>query len=359
MPGAGTPVRRVSGDQHDPLPRHSPPSRLWTRSGRTPASATAKAGTPCSSTQSCSAANAVHLGHVAVFVILVRDVLQLPPAAYGALVAAGTVGGVIGGAAASRISRAAGGFPPSWAASSSSAPRGPPWPRPATSPWSRWRTAQAGSPSCSGTSWGCPCGKASSPTGCWAGRRATTACSPGARCPSALCSSACSPKPPDRARPSRRAGRRSWHWPWSSRPPSSGTAGHGTTGGHWRRKPERHTTAAGHNSRTLRALFDHDAEGDIKSTTAAYETPVSDLLWHATVPVSTPTEVVGTLQDTPTTENARARGTSTGITSATIAGATRPLPVAGWKHALDGRCITWEAPVSLAAGVQVRCLRPQ
>ncbi|MFC5143542.1 MFS transporter [Streptomyces aureoversilis] len=55
--------------------------------------------------------NAVYLGQVAVFVILVRDVLELPSAAYGALVAAGAVGGVIGGAAASRISRAAGRVP--------------------------------------------------------------------------------------------------------------------------------------------------------------------------------------------------------------------------------------------------------
>lgn len=50
---------------------------------------------------------------------------------------------------------------------------------------------------------------------------------------------------------------------------------------------------------------------DIKSTIAAYETPVGDLLWHATAPGPTPTEVVGTLLDSPTSENARARGTST------------------------------------------------
>ncbi|MGW1073091.1 MFS transporter [Streptomyces sp. NPDC002537] len=55
--------------------------------------------------------NAVYLGQVAVFVILVRDVLHLPPAAYGALVAAGAVGGVVGGATAARLSRAAGRVP--------------------------------------------------------------------------------------------------------------------------------------------------------------------------------------------------------------------------------------------------------
>jgi MFS family permease len=55
--------------------------------------------------------NAVFLGQVAVFVILVRDVLGLPSAAYGVLVAAGAAGGLIGSAVAGRVSRMIGRVP--------------------------------------------------------------------------------------------------------------------------------------------------------------------------------------------------------------------------------------------------------
>ncbi|WP_229402277.1 MFS transporter [Micromonospora okii] len=55
--------------------------------------------------------NAVYLGQVAVFVILVRDVLRLPSAAYGALVAAGALGGVLGGAVAARAAHRYGRVP--------------------------------------------------------------------------------------------------------------------------------------------------------------------------------------------------------------------------------------------------------
>ncbi|MGW0811512.1 MFS transporter, partial [Nonomuraea sp. NPDC002799] len=55
--------------------------------------------------------NAVYLGQVAVFVILVRDVLGLPPAAYGALLAAGAAGGAAGSMAAGRVSARIGRVP--------------------------------------------------------------------------------------------------------------------------------------------------------------------------------------------------------------------------------------------------------
>ncbi|WP_158771704.1 MFS transporter [Streptomyces sp. NRRL S-340] len=55
--------------------------------------------------------NAVFLGQVAVFVILVRDVLGLPSAAYGVLVAGGAAGGLAGSAVAGRVSRMAGRVP--------------------------------------------------------------------------------------------------------------------------------------------------------------------------------------------------------------------------------------------------------
>ncbi|MFJ6772019.1 MFS transporter [Kitasatospora sp. NPDC091257] len=62
-------------------------------------------------TVSAGVINAVYLGQIAVFVILVHDVLGLPDSAYGALLAAGAVGGVIGSTVASRLSTAIGRVP--------------------------------------------------------------------------------------------------------------------------------------------------------------------------------------------------------------------------------------------------------
>lgn len=62
-------------------------------------------------TVSAGVINAVYLGQIAVFVFLVRDVLGLPDAAYGALLAAGAAGGVVGSLAASRMTRAIGRVP--------------------------------------------------------------------------------------------------------------------------------------------------------------------------------------------------------------------------------------------------------
>ncbi|WP_172381146.1 DUF317 domain-containing protein [Streptomyces sp. MNP-20] len=112
------------------------------------------------------------------------------------------------------------------------------------------------------------------------------------------------------------------------------------------------TTVANHESLTMRALFDHEAQGrDTKWTFAAYETPVSDLLWHATATASTPTAIVSALLDALATENAWGRSlfptTATAITEA-----TSPLTGADWKHTVDGRYIAWEAPGPHPAGVQ-------
>ncbi|MBZ4324065.1 DUF317 domain-containing protein [Streptomyces huiliensis] len=120
------------------------------------------------------------------------------------------------------------------------------------------------------------------------------------------------------------------------------------------RTGDENTTVVSHESLTLRALFDFDATGrDVKWTFAAYESPVSDLLWHGTATASTPAQIVGTLLNTITSENAWGRGPSTSITETVIAKATRPLSDAGWKHAIDGRrYVTWQAPGTHAAGVQ-------
>jgi hypothetical protein len=53
----------------------------------------------------------VYLGQLAIFVVLARDGLGLPDAAYGVLLAVGAVGGVAGSMAASRVTRAMGRVP--------------------------------------------------------------------------------------------------------------------------------------------------------------------------------------------------------------------------------------------------------
>ncbi|MFH9075682.1 DUF317 domain-containing protein [Streptomyces alboflavus] len=113
------------------------------------------------------------------------------------------------------------------------------------------------------------------------------------------------------------------------------------------------TTVANHESLTLRAVFDHDAEGrDTKWTFAAYETPVSDRLWHGTATASTPTAIVSALLDAVATENAWGSGLSPTAPEAAITEATSPLTEADWKHTVDGRYITWEAPGPQVGGVQ-------
>ncbi|MER5548590.1 DUF317 domain-containing protein [Streptomyces sp. NPDC002589] len=113
------------------------------------------------------------------------------------------------------------------------------------------------------------------------------------------------------------------------------------------------TTVASHESPTLRAIFDHDTEGrETKWTFAAYETPVSDRLWHGTATASTPTAIVNALLDAVATERARGRGLSTSSTETAITEATSPLADAEWKHTIDGRYITWEAPGPQEGGVQ-------
>ncbi|MBZ6475842.1 DUF317 domain-containing protein [Streptomyces griseocarneus] len=97
---------------------------------------------------------------------------------------------------------------------------------------------------------------------------------------------------------------------WSSPPPDHGL--HSRRGGIGslqeadgclRARPK--SIVAGHEFLTLRALFDHDAEGrDLKSTVEAYEMPVGDPLWHGTATASTPAEVVDNLPESLATENA-------------------------------------------------------
>lgn len=118
------------------------------------------------------------------------------------------------------------------------------------------------------------------------------------------------------------------------------------------------TTVANHESLTLRAVFDHDAEGhETKWAFAAYETPVSDRLWHGTATASTPTPIVSASLDAVATENAWGSSLPLTAPEAAITEATVPLADAEWKHTIDGRYITWEAPRSTRRGRPVRRLR--
>ncbi|MFD9075857.1 DUF317 domain-containing protein, partial [Streptomyces lasiicapitis] len=124
--------------------------------------------------------------------------------------------------------------------------------------------------------------------------------------------------------------------------------------GEWEKYPTWQDTTTGANPAALplRALFDHDAEGrDIKWTVAAYESPVSDLMWHGTVTASTPTAIVSALLDAVATEHAWGRSLFP-TTESAITEATSPLTDADWKHTINGRYITWEAPGPHAGGVQ-------
>ncbi|MFD9224854.1 DUF317 domain-containing protein [Streptomyces sp. NPDC060064] len=110
------------------------------------------------------------------------------------------------------------------------------------------------------------------------------------------------------------------------------------------------STVANHESLTLRALFDHEAQGrDTKWTLAAYETPVSERLWYATAAAATPAEIVRTMLNSAASESAWGPAA---LTETTITQATRPLADAGWKQTIEGRYIRWEAPGEEATGIQ-------
>ncbi|MFC5252038.1 hypothetical protein [Streptomyces nigrescens] len=111
------------------------------------------------------------------------------------------------------------------------------------------------------------------------------------------------------------------------------------------------STVANHESLTPRALFDHEAQGrDTKWTLAAYETPVSDRLWHATAAASTLAELVLAMLNSAAGESAW--GPAASLTETTITQATRPLADAGWMQTIEGRYIHWEAPGEGAACIQ-------
>ncbi|WP_435216629.1 hypothetical protein [Streptomyces sp. bgisy034] len=105
---------------------------------------------------------------------------------------------------------------------------------------------------------------------------------------------------------------------------------------------------------------------DIQSRTPHHQlhahdghTTVSSLLWHGTATASAPTQIVSTLLNSMTTGNVWGSAPSTSTTESTIAQATRPLADAGWKHTIDGRYLTWEAPGPEVVGIQLDAFAAQ
>ncbi|WP_217570496.1 DUF317 domain-containing protein [Streptomyces sp. GbtcB7] len=103
------------------------------------------------------------------------------------------------------------------------------------------------------------------------------------------------------------------------------------------------TTIANHESLTLRVLFDHDARSrDPKWTIAAYETPVSDRMWHMTIAATTPAPILNTLLTVLAAGDAWETAVGSPVTEKTVTDATRPVAEAGWTHTVDGRWLRWQ-----------------
>lgn len=78
-------------------------------------------------------------------------------------------------------------------------------------------------------------------------------------------------------------------------------------------------------------------------TVAGYESPVSDRMWHLSLPDTSPEPVVRTLLDSLASgDHDLALGSP--ITAKTVAQAIEPLTEAGWENTIDGRCIRWTSP---------------
>jgi hypothetical protein len=112
------------------------------------------------------------------------------------------------------------------------------------------------------------------------------------------------------------------------------------------------TTHAIHESQTLRIERVHEAHPrETAWTIAAYETPVSDRMWHLTMTGATPASVLLTLLNRLAEGDAWETAVGSPVTDKTVAEATRPLTEAGWEHTVDGRWIRWETSQG-DAGVQ-------
>ncbi|MER6461700.1 DUF317 domain-containing protein [Streptomyces sp. NPDC001228] len=124
--------------------------------------------------------------------------------------------------------------------------------------------------------------------------------------------------------------------------------------GEWRkwRTWSDHTTHAIHESQTLRIERVHEADPrEAAWTMAAYETPVSDRMWHLTATGTTPAPVIQALLLHLAEGEAWDTAVGSPVTEKTVTAATQPLTDAGWEHTVDGRWIRWTNP-SRDAGIR-------
>ncbi|MFJ8794563.1 DUF317 domain-containing protein [Streptomyces sp. NPDC102462] len=127
-----------------------------------------------------------------------------------------------------------------------------------------------------------------------------------------------------------------------------------TANGDWQRYStwDDNTSVATHESLTLRILFEHGAgPRDAQWTIAAYESPVSERMWHMTVTPATPQPILQTLLTALSHGQASETALGTPVTDKTVAQATRPLTDAGWTPTMDGRRLRWQ-PKAGDVGVQ-------
>ncbi|MEV0372506.1 DUF317 domain-containing protein [Streptomyces sp. NPDC050636] len=112
------------------------------------------------------------------------------------------------------------------------------------------------------------------------------------------------------------------------------------------------TTHAIHESQTLRIEQVHEAHPhETAWTVAAYETPVSDRMWHLTATGATPAPVLQTLLHHLAEGDRWDTAVGAAVDEKSVTAATKPLTDAGWKHTVDGRWIRSTSPAE-EAGVQ-------
>ncbi|MFI7102721.1 DUF317 domain-containing protein [Streptomyces sp. NPDC050161] len=111
------------------------------------------------------------------------------------------------------------------------------------------------------------------------------------------------------------------------------------------------TTHAIHDNQTLRIERIHQArpDGNAAWTVAAYETPVSDRIWHLTTSGATPEPVMRSLLNhLAYGDGWRNTGRDEPVDEETVTAATQPLVDAGWKHSVYGRWMRWTSPADNA-----------
>jgi hypothetical protein len=84
---------------------------------------------------------------------------------------------------------------------------------------------------------------------------------------------------------------------------------------------------------------------------AAYETPVSDRMWHLTATGTAPAPMLQALLNHLADGDGWDTALGSPVDEKTVTAATKPLADAGWKHTVDGRWLRW-TNASQDAGVQ-------